>query len=80
VLPTEESSKAISDCEAAAAQAFAAVNQAKTEIRSKQKVYVREGKKKTAQVVSFVEKAREVAFSTRLTTLEGSPRVAVLYH
>ena len=60
VLPTEESSKAISDCEAAAAQAFAAVNQAKTEIRSKQKVYVREGKKKT--------------------TLEGSPRVAVLYH
>ena len=52
VLPTEESSKAISDCEAAAAQAFAAVNQAKTEIRSKQKVYVREGKKKTAQVVS----------------------------
>jgi len=36
VLPTEESSKAISDCEAAAAKADAAVNQAKTEIRSKQ--------------------------------------------
>ena len=35
VLPTEESSKAISDYEAAAAQTFAAVNQAKTETQQR---------------------------------------------
>lgn len=36
VLPAEESSKAIGDCEAAAAKADAALNQAKTLIRTKQ--------------------------------------------